>query len=88
MIEKILLGIYGNDEKQVLAVEGSDKDGEPTIAVFTTLKLDLGTLNRQLRDAGLTGLYKIQRIIEVDEIPLLGSGKTDYKQMKDRLLIN
>lgn len=85
MIEKILLNIYGNDEKQVLAVEGQDTDNNVVIAVFTTIKLDLSEINRQLRDSGLTGLYKIHKIIEVEEIPVLGSGKTDYKQMKEMI---
>jgi long-chain-fatty-acid--[acyl-carrier-protein] ligase len=85
MIEKILLEIYGNDEKQVLAVEGSDKDGEAVIAVFTTIDLNLATLNKNLKDYGLTGLSKIHKLIPVDEIPLLGSGKTDYKQLKNLL---
>lgn len=83
MIEKILLSTYGIDETQVLAVDGTDIDNQAIIALFTTIKLDLSTVNKTLRDNGLTGLSKIHKIIEVDEIPLLGSGKTDYKTLKN-----
>jgi acyl carrier protein len=85
MIEKILLEFYGNDEKVVLAVEGTDKNNEALIALFSTISLELQEVNKQLRNHGLSGLNKIHKIIVVNEIPILGSGKTDYKLLKNML---
>jgi long-chain-fatty-acid--[acyl-carrier-protein] ligase len=38
-----------------------------------------------IREAGLSGLHNIRRLIPVDEIPLLGTGKTDYRELARRL---
>ncbi len=85
MIEKILLNIYGSDDQVVLAVEGTDTGTEAIIALFSTIPLEATEVNRQLREAGLSALAKIHKIIPIEQIPLLGSGKTDYQQLKSLL---
>ncbi len=84
-IEKILLDKYGSDEEQVLAVEGCDKTKPPRIALFTTNELDLGDVNTYLLKNGVAPIAKIKEVIRVDEIPVLGTGKTDYKVLKAML---
>ena len=48
-------------------------------------KLDRETVNAQLRQAGLSPLHNIRRIIQLDEIPVLGTGKTDYRRLREIL---
>jgi acyl carrier protein len=81
-IESVLLEKYGNEETTVLAVEGSEKNTSPIIALFATIALDLSDVNATLREAGFSSLVKVSSIVPVDEIPLLGTGKTDYKVLK------
>jgi len=81
-IEKILLEKYGDQEKQVLAVEGSDKTTPAQIVLFTTLQINLDEINNYLLKNGVAPIAKIKRIIELDEIPVLGTGKTDYKVLR------
>lgn len=81
-IEKILLEKYGSDEQQVLAVEGSDKITPPTIALFSTVDIDLNEANSYLLKNGVAPIAKLKQVIKVDEIPVLGTGKTDYKVLK------
>jgi len=84
-IEKILLEKYGDQEKQVLAVEGSDKATPVQIVLFTTLPLNLDEINEYLMNNGVAPIAKIKRIVELDEIPVLGTGKTDYKVLRKML---
>jgi len=84
-LEKILLERYGEEGLQVLAVEGSDKTKEPMVTLFTIKELDLAEVNKYLRDTGVASIAKIRDIRMVDEIPLLGSGKTNYRALKAML---
>jgi acyl carrier protein len=84
-IEKILLEKYGDQEKQVLAVEGSDKTTPAQIVLFTTLRINLDEVNNDLAKNGVAPIARIKRIIEMDEIPVLGTGKTDYKVLRKML---
>ena len=84
-IEKILLEKYGDAEKQVLAVEGSDKTTPAQIVLFTTLRISPDEINNYLSQNGVAPIARIKRIIEMDEIPVLGTGKTDYKVLRKML---
>ncbi|MCU4156990.1 AMP-binding protein [Carboxylicivirga sp. A043] len=84
-IEKILLEKYGRDEELVLAVEGSDKSTPQRIALFTTTDINMNEANDYLLKNGVAPISKLREIIKVDEIPVLGTGKTDYKVLKAML---
>ena len=68
-----------------MAVETAGSDGHPEIVLFSTFEVDRQTVNSHLRRSGLSPLHHIRRIEMVTEIPILGSGKTDYQSLK-RLL--
>ncbi len=84
-IEKILLEKYADPEKQVLAVEGSDKTTPAQIVLFTTRQVSLDEINNHLSNNGVAPIARIKRIIELEEIPVLGTGKTDYKVLRKML---
>ena len=73
------------DEGPTLAVEAAGQEGRAEIVLFTTQPLDRETVNRRIREAGLSGLHNVRRVIRVEEIPLLGTGKTDYRALKEQL---
>ncbi len=81
-LEKILLEKYGEEGRQVLAVEGSDKTKEPNVTLFTVNELELSEVNKYLREVGVASIFKIRAIRVIEEIPLLGSGKTNYRALK------
>jgi long-chain-fatty-acid--[acyl-carrier-protein] ligase len=68
-----------------LAVEAAGQEGQVEIVLFTTGLLDREAVNRAIRDAGLSPLHNIRRVIQLDEIPVLGTGKCDYRELKRRL---
>jgi len=55
------------------------------IVLFTTRRLDREAVNRRVREAGLSALHNIRRVIHVEQIPVLGTGKTDYRTLRERL---
>lgn len=82
-IEEILMKIYRTEEMPLpLAVEAQGTDALPEIILFTLLDLERDTVNQQIRAAGLSPIHNIKRIVKLKEIPLLGSGKTDYRSLK------
>jgi acyl-CoA synthetase (AMP-forming)/AMP-acid ligase II/acyl carrier protein len=73
-----------SDKGPLLAVEAADVEN-PEIVLFTALDIDRENANVQIRKAGLSGLHSIRRVIKLDQIPLLGTGKTDYMALKQLL---
>lgn len=59
-----------------------EKPGErPLIGLFTVRDLRLEKINELLRQSGFSNLVRIHKVIKLNEIPVLGSGKTDYLQL-------
>ena len=81
-LEKILVEKYSKTDIQTIAVEGSDTIQPPTIVLFTTSPIDIEEANQYLMMNGVSPLAKIRRTIVIEEIPVLGSGKIDYKPLK------
>jgi long-chain-fatty-acid--[acyl-carrier-protein] ligase len=88
-IESILEAAFVPDSEKgpQLAVEAPDSEN-PEIVLFTSLDIDRENANLQIRKAGLSGLHSIRRVVKLDEIPLLGTGKTDYRALKQLLAKN
>ena len=84
-IESTLLEKYGNPEITTLAIEALEKDGVVTIVAFTTFDVSLSELDDYIHTHGIANLVKIARVEKIDAIPLLGTGKTDYKQLKSMI---
>ncbi|MEI8139148.1 MAG: AMP-binding protein [bacterium] len=86
-IEEVLVRHYGTpaDEKPILAVEASPVELNPELVLFTIRDLDREDVNNRIKEAGLSPIHNIRTIRKVDEIPVLGTGKTDYRALKSLL---
>lgn len=86
-IEAALLPTYQRDEDDgpVLAVSASADEHRPELVLFATRSIARGDANKLIREAGLSPLHNISRVIELDELPVLGTGKTDYRALRTRL---
>ncbi len=80
-IEAVLLPHFTRegDEGPALAVEAVGPTDNPEIALFTVRDATREGVNRILRDAGFSALCNIRQVIRVERIPVLGTGKTDYR---------
>jgi len=74
-----------SEEGPLLAVVATPVEQNPDIVLFTTAAIERESANQAIRAAGLSGLHNIRRVMEVDELPQLGTGKIDYKEMEARL---
>lgn len=50
--------------------------------VFTTTDLNRESANEILNNAGFSRLVKVSQVHKIVEIPLLGTGKTNYRQLQ------
>jgi len=85
-VEAALAGAFASEEDKgpVLAVEATEAEN-PELVLFTTLDIDRETANRKIREMGLSGLHHIRKVYKLDEMPLLGTGKTNYRALKQML---
>ena len=80
----------GDDEADeagpVIAVQAAGAEGEQAeLVLFASVEADREGVNRIIRDGGLSPLHHVRRVVRVDEIPTLGTGKTDYRALATRL---
>ena len=82
-IEEVLQRNYkAADESLAIAVESVGTEEHPDITLFTTLDLDRDEVNRTIREAGFSAIHSVKQIVKLTEIPVLGTGKTDYRSLK------
>jgi acyl-CoA synthetase (AMP-forming)/AMP-acid ligase II len=86
-IESVLDKHFNNDHHDgpTLAVVASPEAHHPDIVVFTTNDLDRKRINQVIQQEGLSGLHNIRRVIRLNEMPILGTGKTDYRSLAENL---
>jgi long-chain-fatty-acid--[acyl-carrier-protein] ligase len=65
-----------------VAVEGIETHESRRIVLFTTEPLTLREANGLLQQEGFRGVMRLDEVRAVGQIPVLGSGKTDYKVLR------
>lgn len=86
-VEEELYKIVGYDEEKLtLAVTSvaDQRKGERLIVLYTELPMSIDELCSQLQKSGLPNLWipSPDSFCEVDEIPVLGTGKLDLRQLQ------
>src|SRR3990167_4037338 len=83
-----VLDEHTDDEKRKCAVVNIPhaQKGEQLIAVVVEENPDKLSLNRKLDSLGLTHLSQPDHYIPIDSIPMLPSGKVDYKNIKNKAM--
>ncbi len=86
-IEEVLNERFGGetDEGPVLALEAAGEEGRPELVLFASGAVTREQANVCIREAGLSAIHNIRRVVKVEEIPVLGTGKTDYRALRRRL---
>ncbi len=87
-LEEPLARLYPpTEEGPQVAVEGVDLPSR-WIVLFTTLDLSLKDANAVLAAAGLRGVMRLDAVQRIERIPVLGTGKTDYKVLRKNVAEN
>lgn len=58
------------------------EEGKTRLILFATIMLDKKDINLMLKEAGLSRLVKISDVVKIDNIPLSGTGKIDYRYLQ------
>jgi long-chain-fatty-acid--[acyl-carrier-protein] ligase len=66
-----------------IAVEALGDETSPEIVLFTRVPTNRESVNAMIRDGGLSPLHNVRRVVDVSEIPVLGTGKTDYRALRE-----
>lgn len=65
-----------------VAVEGVETPGGRWIVLFSVIDIPLREANAVLAEAGFRGVMRVDEVVRVDSLPVLGTGKTDYKVLR------
>jgi long-chain-fatty-acid--[acyl-carrier-protein] ligase len=65
-----------------VAVEGLETEDGRRIVLFTTEEFSLREANARLQEEGFRGVMRLDEVRRVEKIPILGTGKTDYKVLR------
>ncbi len=68
-----------------VAVEGIAEEGKRKVVLFTTEPVTLSWANDKLEQAGFHGIMRLDEVRQIPSIPLLGTGKTDYKVLRAQI---
>jgi acyl-CoA synthetase (AMP-forming)/AMP-acid ligase II len=71
-----------NEDGPRVAVEGVEHEGKRRIVLFSTQPLNLRDANALLLQEGFHGVMRLDEVREVERIPVLGTGKIDYKLLR------
>jgi long-chain-fatty-acid--[acyl-carrier-protein] ligase len=85
-IEEPLASAYPPGERgPQVAVEGIETPSGRRIVLFTTADIPLREANALLTKAGFRGIMRLDEVRRVDALPLLGTGKIDYKVLRAQI---
>lgn len=73
------------EEGPRVAVEGIETPHGRQIVLFTKEPITLQDANAKLTEEGFRGVMRLDEVRQVEEIPVLGTGKTDYKILRGKL---
>jgi long-chain-fatty-acid--[acyl-carrier-protein] ligase len=75
-----------NEEGPALAVCAKEIAGEKTkIFLFSRFDVSVDEINNSLREAGFSNLVKVSTVTKLAEIPVMGTGKINYRQLESDL---
>lgn len=87
-IEQVLSEQYTDASLKgpLFAVLAKEEEGhKSSLILFTPLTMELKQVNLLLREAGFSPLIRISDIRKIEAIPLMGTGKVDYRYLQGLL---
>lgn len=78
----IAAGRISPDISSIAVCADEREAGKPQLILFTIVDMDKEEANHILQSAGFSNLVKIASVKRIDDIPLMGAGKTDYRTLQ------
>lgn len=77
-------GWHIDTEGPSLAVCAKEHEsGKPQISLFTIFPTNLEEVNNALRESGFSNLVKVTHVVRLPEIPIMGTGKINYRAIEE-----
>jgi long-chain-fatty-acid--[acyl-carrier-protein] ligase len=74
---------HSGEEGPLAAVCAKEQPGEkPRIYLFTRVNLTQEEANQYLRKSGFSNLVRLSQVIQMEEIPIMGTGKINYRLLE------
>ncbi len=81
-IEEFAKNIWPENNSVVCSIKDSSK-GEALILLTDKKDANLDIISKSMKEAGFSTLYIPKTLKTIDELPILGSGKLDYRRIQD-----
>ncbi len=76
-------------EGSSVAICAKEFPGEkPKIYLFTKFPVTVDEVNRSIKEAGFSNIIRISAVQQIEDIPLMGTGKVNYRLLEQRYLGN
>ncbi len=80
--------IHDGKEGPPFALIADESKDRPELVVVSRVPVDLDAANQFLFKSGFSRLSRISRVIQADELPTLGTGKTNYRALAEKLKVS
>lgn len=78
---------WSTEEGPILAVCAKEREGDKTkLFLFTKFSVTVDEVNIALREGGFSNLIKITAVINLEAIPIMGTGKIHYRELESEYL--
>lgn len=75
------------EEGPTLAIIAQERPGEkPYILLVTSFDTDVDQVNQCLRECGFSNLVRVSEVVVMEDIPIMGTGKINYRLLEERSL--
>jgi long-chain-fatty-acid--[acyl-carrier-protein] ligase len=75
------------NEGPLLAMCANEVDGEKTkLYLFTRFETTVDEVNKTLKEGGFSNLVKVNAVYKLDSIPIMGTGKVNYRLLENQYL--
>lgn len=82
-------GWLASEDGPALAVCAKESEGEKTkLFLFVRFDATPDEINKALKESGFSNLVKVSSVQKLPEIPLMGTGKVNYRQLENQYLAN
>lgn len=88
LMHKVVHKETGGDESEgpALAICAKEEVGEkPRIVLVSKFPTTVDEANNTLKEAGFSNLVRISNVVQMPEIPLLGTGKVNYRTLEAQI---
>ncbi|MCC6127841.1 MAG: AMP-binding protein, partial [Chlamydiae bacterium] len=80
--ELIRQGKISSDGHSIAICAEEKEPGKSDLVLFSTIPLERDEVNQMILQTGFSRLIKISSVQTIQEIPVMGTGKTDYRRLQ------